>query len=204
MQPRAQLDEVKTVLKPYEAELTRFFLAAWAQWWGNPERTRLYSRTRATLFHNYLMIEAIPALKSHPEIHVMEHHETAKFMVDQRVMFRLKKGNEKGLSSNIWTQTALAFVNQSAPLFPDLPELMRIDIAYVLNRLHTKIDQILVVARHKKQVLWSYAIYGGGAAMEESVPPVVFPIDPRTPPPADSGLRILGADQDTKKKSGSN
>jgi len=200
------MEVVKRLLKPHEKLIADLFLGAWDQWWRNPQRAALgFRRTRACLMHNYIMNEAVPALRA-AKIYVTEKHETAFFTVSQRLLFRLKKGDEKGLTSNVPTQAVLAFTDpeKNLSLFTDLPDVWRVDIAYVLNYLQTKIDQIVVVARDDKRVIWSYSIYGTAAEGDAPIAPPVLPVGPRTPPPADSVLRIPGSEQDKKKKKSNN
>lgn len=199
-----QKDEVQRVFRPYEREVTDYLLQAWDRWWKNPDRMTLYRRSRACLIHNYTMNAAIPGFKDRKGVHVIEkpQQETAYFVIDQRLLFRIKKGDASGFTRNYPTQASLAFVDQSEDLslFADLPDVWRVDIAYVMNYLQTKIEQIVVVARDEYRILWSYLIYGTAAEGEGPLSPAVLPVAPRTPPPANSGLRIPGADRVKKKK----
>jgi hypothetical protein len=202
MASKPHKEEVKRLILPHQDAINALFLGAWDRWWKNPDRATSFHRTRACIVHNYLMNDAVPVMRARKGVHVVEKHETAFFIVAQRLLFRLKKGDDKGLSSNVGTQASLAFSDPDKPLslFTDLPYVWRVDIAYVLNYLQTKIDQIVVVARDEKRILWSFQIYGSAAEGEAPPPPTVLPVSPHIPPPADSGLRIPGVDSDKKKK----
>ncbi len=186
------------LLEPFAESFARFITAAWQRWLANPERTLLYRRVRAGLVHNYAMLSAVPAMRGRDGVHVIERHEGAFFLIGDRLLVRIKKGDEQRLSSNVSTQASLAFCDpkESLALF-GLPDVARVDIAYKLNGLETLIQEIVVVARHESRVLWSYPIYPAAADGGEGVP---LPIVPRTPAAPDTALRIPGATAEEQGK----
>lgn len=177
--PVPLLDDVKQLLETREQSINDIVLAAWDRWWANPERPSLYRRTRATLVHNHMMNLARPALACDTGIYQIEKQETIFFIAEQRLVFRFKKGDDIGLSSNIETQAALAF-NDPQQTLPELPEVGRVDIVYVLNVLETLVDRILVVARDGDRVIWSYPIFPRPA----DILPFPTPLPVRPTPPA--------------------
>lgn len=198
--PIPDQNRVQELLRPHEEAIIQPFMRAWDRWLKNPERPVLYRRTRACLVHNYTMLDAIPGLPAHG-IKVVERqaHETALFLVADELVFRYKKGNANGLSSNIGTQAALDFndPNESLDLF-DLPDICRVDVAYRLNDLETLFADVLIVARDNDRVLWSYSIMPRAAAAGD---PTQLPVEPQQPPSADSGIRLPEADEEAKKQS---
>lgn len=177
---------------------------AWARWMMVPDRSQIYRRVRANLVHNYMMVDAIPGLPQEDGIRVHEKpdHETAFFLVDDKLVIRFKKGDNKGLTSNIGTQAALDFndPNESMTLL-GMQDLWRVDIAYVLNDLETQIKDVLVVARNGKRIAWSFSILEGAA---EAGKPVQLPITSAPVPSADSGMRVPGDnDGEEQRKDGS-
>lgn len=195
------LEEVQRLLKPFEGAIIDFYLNAWTalkamQGAPNP----MYRRVRAGILHNFVMNEAVPALAT-MGVHPIEKHETAFFVVDGRLLFRLKKADEQGMTSNAESQASLAFVDPEQPisLFTDLPDVWRVDVSYILNKLDTLIEQIVVVCRDIDRVVWRYSFY---PAASDGLQPIPFPSSPRQPPSPDSVLRVPGADRDEKKKEG--
>lgn len=184
--PVPRLDDVKQILDPREVPIGEVVLAAWDRWWKNPERLTLYRRTRATLVHNYMMNLARPSFGDDRGIYQIEKQETIYFVTDQKLVFRFKKGDDIGLSSNIETQAALAF-NDPQQTLPELPDVGRVDITYVLNPFATLIDRILVVARDGDRLVWSYAIYPRATGL--TLPPTL-PVRPPPPAPADNVVRL--------------
>jgi hypothetical protein len=194
--PFPRRDDVQALLALRESMISDVVLGAWERWWSNPERTGLYRRTRATLIHNYMMNLAGPAFVGDAGVRLIEKQETVYFVVEQRLVLRFKKGDDIGLSSNIETQAALAF-NDPQQTLPELPDVGRVDIVYVLNPLETLIDRVLVVARNGNRVVWSYAIY---PRVEETELPTPLPVQPIPPAPAQTVVRLPSAVSDKEKK----
>ena len=195
--PVPLLDDARQLLEAREAAICQVVLAAWDQWWNNPERLTLYRRTRATLVHNYIMNLARPAFAGDIGIYPVEKQETIFFVADQKLVFRFKKGDDIGLSSNIDTQAALAF-NDPQHNLPELPDVGRVDIAYVLNPFETLVDRILVVTRDGDRVVWSYTIYPRPA---EYALPIPLPTRPSPPASAADVVRLPPVASEKEEKS---
>ena len=177
--------EVRRLLGPREPVIIRIALDAWARWWRNSERTQLYRRSRACLIHNYMMMDANTAFLADRGIHIIPGQETSYFLVEDRLLFRFKKGDDRGLSSNIETQASLAFIEPETPLI-ELPDVARVDVAYIVNPLETLIQSLLVVARDGDRPLWSYSIY----PRAESDTVTTLPVQPKAPAPPDNVVRL--------------
>lgn len=195
--PRPIEADVRTLLAPREGAITQVVLDAWGRWWRNPERPTLYRRTRACLVHNYIMNAAPAAFTADRGVHLIQRQETIYFLIERRLLMRFKKGDEQGLSSNIETQASLAFVDPTEPLI-DLPDVARVDIAYVLNQLETVVHQVAVVARDGDRKVWSYPLY----ARDDRAATVPLPVRPLAPAPADSVVRLPPSDEAAKKNQG--
>lgn len=196
--PIADQSRVQQLIDPHAAEIVATYQRAWDRWWQNPERPELYRRTRACLIHNYVMCDAIVGMEARGIV-VKERQETALFLVNDELVFRFKKGDESGRTSNIETQCVLDFIdpNENLALF-GLPDLCRVDVAYVLNDLETKIHDVLVVARNNDAVIWSYSIMRRGEGAAGLAIPLQ--IDPHQPPAADSRMRVPGSDKEVEKQ----
>lgn len=192
---------VRQIIEPRKARLASVVLSSWDRWMLNPDRPLLYRRCRAGLVHNYMMLDAIPNLPDDPAIHCIERHESALFLLEDELLIRFKKGDEKGLSRNIGTQFVLAFNDPDEPIkLFDFPDIQRVDIAYRLNDLETKVRDILVVARKDDEVLWSFPIYEAAKGADtETIP---LPISPVEPPAADSGMRVPEQEDEKQQRDG--
>ena len=85
-----------------------------------------------------------PRIRQSPGVRIINGHETFKFLLDDQVLFRFKKGNEAGLSVNVPTQLALAFHNHNQDLL-GLADVHRVEVVYQLNWLETEIFDVIVV-----------------------------------------------------------
>lgn len=183
--PVPRKSHVQSLLSHREPAINTVFLNAWGRWWRNPERATLYRRVRAGLVHNYMMLEAPIVFASDRGIHLVPGQETTYFVIDQRLVFRMKMGDVNGLSSNIDTQASLAFVDPQGTL-PGLPDVGRVDIVYVLNHLETLMSRIPVVARDGDLISWWYQIYPPATAASSPV----LAIQPRPPSPVGNVVRL--------------
>ena len=199
--PTIERSFVKGLLQPHEPTIREIYLKAWDRWLRNAERAEYkYRRTRANIVHEYVMGDALIRWIDDRRIHPIEKHESALFLVEDSLLFRLKKGNERGLGSNVGTQTVLALFDPDEDLnLFDLPDVPRVDVLYQLNALETLVDDVLVVARDGDQVIWNYSIF---ADEESGKLQPTLPTSPPEPPKPDTGLRLPVADQrgDKEKK----
>lgn len=149
---------VQWSLSRLEAQLQSIVMQAWQDWLESPESARLvYSRTRASFVWDRMVALAKDRLLTLPGVACYEKDETVSFAVDDTVLFRFKKGDARGMSRNYPTQTALTF-HDPQQVFPGFPELVRVDVVYVLNQLETRVERVLVVARNGGRKLWDYAL----------------------------------------------
>lgn len=154
--PRKEI--VQSVLSSHRESIAGAVLGGWRDWFESPYigawRCR---RSRANFVWEQIIRRAHFLFDGVPSVRVIEGHETFKFLVNNTVLFRFKKGDDAGLSANIPTQLALAFHDHDKNLL-DLPPVHRVDIVYRLNRLETAIDDVIVVARDEKKLAWSYSL----------------------------------------------
>jgi hypothetical protein len=150
---------VRGVLAPYETNLFQVVWGAWNEWKALPLAGRLLfpGRTRACIVHDFMVQRAQSAFAADPAVRILLRDETAKFVFANQVLLRFKKADDNGLGANIPTQAAWDFINQR-PQLPGFPEAHKVEVLYVLNRLQTEIDRVVVVARDGDLRLWDYAI----------------------------------------------
>lgn len=185
--PIPAIDDVMQLLSSREPAICQVFLRSWDRWWNNPERLLHFKRTRATLIHSYMMvIEAPAAFADDLGVRLIDGQETTYFVVEQRLVFRLKMGDGCGISSNIETQASLAFTDPQQAL-PGIPDHGRVDIVYVLNPFETLIDRVLVVARDGDRAAWFYPIF---PRSYEGKSPITLPTRPVPPVPADNVVHL--------------
>jgi hypothetical protein len=153
-------DEVENVLKPVESDLFKIVHGAWQDWLQSSEVGRVrFPRTRANIVWDRMIDRALEVLPSKPGVRFIYHYQTVSFVAQERVLFRFKKGDEKGLSGNFPTQLSLAYHDHSTniELFGPV-DLLRVQVVYVVNALETDLEDVLVVARDGGKVAWTYGI----------------------------------------------
>lgn len=185
--PAPNEDDVKPVLEPYADIIISIIRRAWADWLESGYvPTWEFARARANFISAQMAFYARQAFEDEPGIYIVEKDETLKFLADGRVLFRLKKGDEAGLTANIPTQQVLAYHDHDQNMFGML-EVQRVDAVYILNTLETDIQDILVVARDGKHLAWTYSLLDGAEGVE------ALPLPQTSPPDAAPGRRLVRA-----------
>ena len=186
---------VRPVLDEIREQVISAIREAWEDWLGSDRNgVWRYKRSRANFVWEQIIERANNALLDHDAVHVIDGHETMKFLVRDTVLFRFKKADETGRSSNVATQLALAFHDHDEDLF-GLPEVQRVEVVYKLNRLETQIDDICVVARNGNQIAWEYSLLDA----DEVTVSLPMP-EPKPERPAASIVKLKGAADDRKKR----
>jgi hypothetical protein len=191
----ADEDVVRGVLAPHETKLFQAIHGAWDDWkaLGLGGRLLFPGRTRACLVHDFIVQRAIASFTDDPAVRTLRHDETAKFLFAGKVVLRFKKADDNGLGPNIETEATLDFIDQQQEL-PGIPNVHKVEAVYILNKLRTQIERVVVVARNGNVRLWGYVIAPTTTA--EIVPmPVAKP-----QPDRGARIRIRGAAKDQKKE----
>ena len=186
---------VRPILDEIRDQVVSAIREAWEDWlasdFNGVWRCR---RSRANFVWEQIIERANNALLDHDAVHVIAGHETMKFLVRDTVLFRFKKADGTGRSSNVATQLALAFHDHAQDLF-GLPEVQRVEVVYKLNRLETRIDDICVVARNGDLIAWEYSLLD---ASEAAVP---LPMrEPKPERPGATIVKLKGTAEDRKKR----
>jgi hypothetical protein len=106
----------------------------------------------------------------------VQHHDTASFIADDCVLFRLKKADRKLFSRNYPTPMANLFHRHESDLFGH-EGFQRVEIVHTFNRFYTALNWIGVVARQDGNVIWNFELRDRG--IEGDIIP--FPIAPKAP-----------------------
>ena len=185
---------VRAILAKYETTIFQIVGGAWDEWRALQlgGRLQFLARSRACLVYDFIVQRAIAAFADDPTVRVLSGDETAKFVFSDTVVARFKKANGNGLGSNISTQATLGFVDQEQEL-PGLPNVYKVEVVYVLNRLQTQVDQVVVAARHGNACLWNYVLIPDTTAE-------IIPLQLVAPQDSERGARIKLRVVDEKRK----
>lgn len=174
--PIPSKEAVRPIIERLRKPVVDVVLGGWKDWRESPHlgvwRCR---RSRANFVWEQIIDRAHRAFADDGQIRILDGQETFSFLVDDRVLFRFKKGNEAGISANVPTQLALAYHDHEQDLL-GLAEVCRVEIVYQLNALQTEVVDVLVVARDGDRIAWAFSLLEGGeAAVALPAPELVDP-----------------------------
>jgi len=166
-----------STLKPFQAilaEIPRQALEAFQK--DGLSKITTSGRVKSNGIWGYMIYFARKALGNNPRVQFVEHYGTVSIIIDgiaHRLLFRLKKSDMKGLSSNIQTKLSDAFHDHEQREIFLLPEMDpdRIEIVYTLDSLGVKVDDVRAVARHGRQIIWTYSIMPKAKIIKSPVAP---------------------------------
>ncbi len=179
-------EAIQPILDNLRKPIVAAVLGAWDDWIASPYLgVWRCKRSRANFVWEQIIDRAHVAFAEKPSVQVIDGQETFKFLIEDSVLFRFKKGDDAGVTANIPTQIALAFHDHEQNLF-GLPEVYRIEVVYQLNMLETEVVDVIVVARDGDAIAWSYSLLDSG----EGVVPLLMPA-PSEEPPAKPAVRLV-------------
>lgn len=144
-------------LSPLSGDLVDIVQEAWRRWRKHDFAARWRKRGRANFLWEEMVDLAQTRFQPGSGVVAIEKGETVSFVVNQQVLFRFKKGDETGVSSNVRTGQAVAF-HDHCQVVLDMPQVSRVELVYQLNQLETAVLDIMIVARQGKTVLWKHSL----------------------------------------------
>ncbi len=117
----------------------------------------------------------------------MTEKQTVKFLFKDQVFTRFKKGNDKGVGSNIETQAVLDFIDPNRLIPGLLPDILRVEFCYGIDALGLTLSEVAVVARDRNRRIWAYELDRAVPSADilplptrspDDAPPKVFPRKP--------------------------
>ncbi|MCC5088247.1 MULTISPECIES: hypothetical protein [Xanthomonas] len=188
--------EIEARLTPYTARIVQVILDAWADWMASGKSGRWKrKRSRANYIWEELACGAEAAFANDSSVRIHPKNQSCWFHINGLV-FRFKKSDSSGLTSNYPTQAALDYHDQQEDL-PGIPRVQRLEITYVPNPLETAIQDILLVARDQGTLLWCTSLLRkdeGGNVVPIGVAPVS-----ETPVSAPKTIKIAVKSKNEKK-----
>lgn len=172
-------DRVRSLLNSFHGRLRTVVEKAWAEWEAFPSRAILVfpKRYRANFIFDAIARLSIIEFSGDPDVRVLPQAQTVHFLIKNQVYLRFKKGNAKGVGSNIETQAVLNFIDPQRMIPGLLPDISRIEICWQPNDLGTKLDDIAVVARDIDKRRWAYSL----PRAEDSKTMPIIPLPTRAP-----------------------
>ncbi len=176
-------ENVQAILADFHDRIRLVVDEAWKEWLGIPWRGKLVyePRARAMLVFDFIARRAREEFDGDPNIHVITKKQTVQFLFKREVLIRFKKGNARGIGSNIPTRAVLDFIDPQRTIPGLLPDIMKVEVCWSPDDLGIDLHEVSVVARNESARLWAYPL-------DRTVPSAgIIPMPPRTPdetPPA--------------------
>jgi len=170
-------EKCKSTIKPFEAILADIPRQALrAQQKNQLNRISNNSRLKSNCIWGYMIHYLRKAFGQNPKFDFIDHYGTVSIIIegiDHRLLFRMKKSDRRGISSNVQTKLSDAFHDHDKREIFLLPEYDpdRIEIVYILDKLGVKIEDVRVVARYGKLLVWSYSIMPKAKVIKSPVTP---------------------------------
>lgn len=173
--PVAVREEVEAVLDNFTIRLRGVLDRAMEDWSAYPNKAWLmFARDRSNIIFSYIIRHAVEEFDGDQDIHVLREPQTVKFLFRDSVLVRFKKGNAKGVGSNIETQAVLEFIDPQLS-FSGLPSVNRVEVVYQLDVIGSRYAEVSVVARDRNSRIWAYPLTAKPSAE-------IIPLPPRVPP----------------------
>jgi hypothetical protein len=176
-------DDAKALFEPIRHELTKMILDSWNK--IHKSDLHFKSRSRACLMWDETFYRANIAWCDSPHIEKIEEKEsqTAHYWINSTTLFRIKKGDRKGYTSNFPTQTALEFHHPQSELFGLVDKL---EVTYVPTQDEVLVEDIAVVHRIGDHIDFRFSILDAANVQAIITPPASGP-----EPQVDSGIAKL-------------
>jgi hypothetical protein len=165
------LDQVaaERAIEPFKQDFVHIFQSAWSDWRESALAPQMQDkRVRANNVWNQLVSHAKRRFDAKDGICVATKKPWVGVLIGGNIFIRMKKANQKLLSRNYPTRSALAFVDQTQDMFG--AGIARVEMVYLLDESETEIERIVLVQRHKKSVAWMIDLLGQ-APMDQNVFP---------------------------------
>lgn len=176
-------EDVRAILGDFERRLRLVVDRAWAEWMESDFPGRLiFSRAKSDVIFDFIARHALAEFVD-DDIHVIAKNSTVKFLFRDQVLVRFKKGNAKGVGSNIETQATLDFIDPNREIPGFLPDVFKVEVCYQPDKLGTQIKEVAVVARNRTKRVWAYPLAAAAGAeiipfqprIGDDAPPMVIP-----------------------------
>jgi hypothetical protein len=155
-------DEAQELLAPHLNDLAECIFEGWNRWndlaASNASLSYpLTSRSRATYVNDHMWNAVKTKFASAQDVQVVETASGLRtLLISDRLTLRFKKLDGRLRPSNIPTRQQEIFESQLT--LDGLPEVTRLTIGYILNRVQTEIDKIAIVLRVNKALIWSFMV----------------------------------------------
>ena len=167
--PVISRDVAEDAIRPFQDEFVAVVRNAWRDWKEGPfAPTMQCKRVRANVVWNQMLVHSKRVFDAREGITFEEKMKAYRgLLVGGKIFIRMKKADEKLLSRNYPTKSALAYVDQTQDMFDGVA---RLDMVYQLDKSETEIERIVLVQRHRKAVAWTIDLLGADPVVQNVIP----------------------------------
>ena len=172
--PILDQSSAERAIEPFFPDFVHIVQSAWSDWRiGGIAPQMQHKRVRANIVWNQLITHAKRRFDGRAGVRVDVLAPWDGVVIGNDIFIRMKKADQKLLSRNYPTKSALAFVDQSQDLFGGIA---RLELVYLLDDSETAIERIVLIQRHKKSIAWMIDLLGQ-APMSQNVIPFAEPLN---------------------------
>jgi len=163
-----------------------------------PERARW---RRKSTFRGLVWEEVVRELAeigiSDADFQIVEHRDTASFIMEDAVLFRVKHADLTLSTTNYPTSEAASFDKHEVDLYGYIG-LQRVELCYVLNEFETDVIWVGISARANGKHLWKIELSDSGIMAE----PETLPLEsaPETDPASLAKLKPIETEPQKEEK----
>ena len=166
--PLISQEDAEQAVRPYADQFVAVVRSAFDDWLNGPYTHQMQRKSlRASVISNQMLANARRVFDNVGGIRVDDVPGYTGLLVGDNIFIRMKKADEKLMSRNYPTKSALAFVDQSKDLFGGL---VRLELVYNLGSFGTEIERIALLQRHKSKVVWHIDLLESGTGIQEALP----------------------------------
>jgi hypothetical protein len=112
------------------------------------------NRAKCSWFHSIAIEKAKKALKDCTDVVIKTKYQSLQIIFDGQLVGRIKKVNNDDLTSNAKTHRNQLILSQQPTLFPDLPSITYIDIAWRTDSTWSDFEKLLIICRQYDDIKW--------------------------------------------------
>jgi len=112
------------------------------------------NRAKCSWFHSIAIEKAKKAFRGCKDIVIKTNYQSLQIVFAGQLVGRIKKVNKDDLTSNAKTHRNQLIVSQQCKLFPDLPSITFIDIAWRTDLTWSEFEKLVIVCRQYDDIKW--------------------------------------------------
>lgn len=166
--PLISQEDAEQAIRPYADLFVAVVRSAFDDWLTGPYTHQMQRKSlRANIISNQMLVNARRLFDGVNGIRVEDVPGYTGLLLGGNIFIRMKKADEKLMSRNYPTKSALAYVDQSKDMFGGM---VRLELIYNLGSFGTEMERIALLQRHKSKIVWHIDLLDAGAGIQQLLP----------------------------------